>query len=106
MAWRALTIVLLLASACPPPRVSNALIAGPHRHDQAASGRTLQARGRNRIGSPLPVAACRRAVAEPDGRRRAARPVGAPPPCAGLVATRHLHSRLASPPAFLSRLRC
>jgi hypothetical protein len=57
MAWRALTIALLIASAFPPPRVFNALIAENHRD---GAGKTLQWRGRNRIGHATPVADVRR----------------------------------------------
>ena len=61
MAWRALTIVLVLASASPPPRVSNALIAASDRHDPAdsKSGKSFQSRARNRIGSTFHVAPLR-----------------------------------------------
>ena len=45
-----LAIVLLLASAAPPPRVTNALIAAAHRHDRPEAGKTVQSRARNRIG--------------------------------------------------------
>jgi hypothetical protein len=57
--WRMLTIALLLASAAPPPRVTNALIAATHRSDRAEGGKTVQSRARNRIASPVQIAAPR-----------------------------------------------
>ena len=68
--WRALTIALLLASAFPPPRVTNALIADAHRHGSAEAGKTLQARGRNRIDSEARVAPCRTIAGLSSGEKR------------------------------------
>ena len=56
--WRILTIVLLLASAAPPPRVTNALIAATDHQKQDSTGKSVQSRARNRIGSTLQIAAC------------------------------------------------
>ena len=61
-AARALTIVLLVASAFPPPRVANFLIANVLRQDAAEAKKPTQARGRNRIGSPARLD-CHRALA-------------------------------------------
>ena len=52
---RALTIVLLLASAFPPPRVANFLIANVLRQESVEARKPIQARGRNRIGAPVRV---------------------------------------------------
>jgi hypothetical protein len=73
--WRALTIVLVLASASPPPRVTNALIAASDRHDPANSnpGKSFQSRARNRIGSTIHVAPLRAISGLASGRDRLAR---------------------------------
>jgi hypothetical protein len=72
--WQALTIVLVLASASPPPRVTNALIAATHRHGQAEGGKTIQSRARNRIGSTIQVESCRTVAGLSSGRARPERP--------------------------------
>jgi hypothetical protein len=72
MRWRALTItLLLLASACPPPRVTNALIAA-HRHGraEAGGGKTFQSRARNRLNTTIQVAPTRSIVEVSGGRPR------------------------------------
>jgi hypothetical protein len=57
-AFKALIVALLFAAACPPPQVMNALIAdGPKQHS-AESRKPLQARGRNRIGTPIQTDIC------------------------------------------------
>jgi hypothetical protein len=57
-AFKALMVALLFAAACPPPQVMNALIAdGPKQHS-AESRKPLQARGRNRIGTPIHTEVC------------------------------------------------
>jgi hypothetical protein len=71
--WRSVTILLVLASACPPPRVSNALIAALHRHDPAEAGKSVQSRARNRIGSTIQVDACRTIAGLESGRSRPSR---------------------------------
>ena len=102
--WRALTILLLLASACPPPRVTNALIAAAHRHDRGESGggKTLQSRARNRISSTIQVAPRRSIVEVSGGRPRSSTTFTrrVEPPTASRP-----HPRSPTPPATL-RLRC
>jgi hypothetical protein len=71
--WRALTIVLVLASASPPPRVTNALIVATHRHDPAQAGKSFQSRARNRIGSTIHVDACRTIAGLVSGQHRPSR---------------------------------
>ena len=72
--WQVLTIALLLASAAPPPRVTNALIAATHRHDPADARKTFQSRARNRIGSPILVATGRTIAGLAGGTARPHRP--------------------------------
>jgi hypothetical protein len=74
--WRALTIVLVLASASPPPRVTNALIAATHRHDPAEAGKSFQSRARNRIGSTFQVAPGVTIAGLSSGEARSSRPPG------------------------------
>ncbi len=106
--WRALTILLLLAAAFPPPRVVNLWIADAPGHDSHEAKKTVQARGRNRVGSPIQLDSCRALAPLAGGKRRPPRP-------AGPVARRHEPTsrpfRHASPPPALSfpanlRLRC
>lgn len=71
-----LTILLLLAAACPPPRVSAFLLhSGPHR-DAMHGAKPPRVRGRNRVPSPprLDVAAVEGRLGSGDNRRRAPDP--------------------------------
>ena len=74
-ASRALTIVLLVASAFPPPRVANFLIAETFQHDSAEARKTIHARGRNRIGSPFRLDSHRALACLPSGDRATPRPI-------------------------------
>lgn len=103
--WRILALVLLLASACPPPRVTNALIAATHRHDPSEAGKTVQSRARNRINSPILVDSRRTVAGLASGRPRqdsSSRPFDR-------TADRPIIVRPSSPPSgprALLRLRC
>ncbi len=57
-AFKALMFALLFAAACPPPHMMIALIAdGPRPHSSEIK-KPLQARGRNRIGTPIQTDLC------------------------------------------------
>jgi hypothetical protein len=105
MAWRALTIVLVLASASPPPRVTNALIAATHRHDRAEGGKTIQSRARNRIGSTIQVATCRTVAGLASGPARPERAARTFDRSLDLRISIRPFSSLPTPRATL-RLRC
>jgi len=52
--WRILTIVLLMATIWPSPRMVHVLVADAARLEKAPLvGKTRQASGRNRISSPV-----------------------------------------------------
>ena len=106
MAWRLLTIALMFASAAPPPQVANALIDGAHGHERAQAGKSIQSRGRNRIGSEIQPAACRGVEGVDGFRPRPNRPAGPlirvdARMAASPTLTRHRHS-----PREWVRLRC
>jgi len=105
--WRALTIWLVLTSACPPPQVSNALIAGSPHLERGVAGKTVLARGRNRIGVAAPVAACRAAVRLASGGPRPGRTPDHPPRGSELAEGSRSPARSSPLPNPLPlRLRC
>jgi hypothetical protein len=103
-AFQGLVIVLLLAAALPPPRVTNALIAAKQSPDSAPSKKPYQSRARNRIGFPILVDACRTTAAIASGEPKARRSWSLSRRPEVLIVTRHPSPFLTLPGVF--RLRC
>ena len=55
---RILTLLLVFAAACPPPKVTNVLISVSAGHDAGPGKKTVHSRARNRISSPIHAESC------------------------------------------------
>jgi hypothetical protein len=71
---RALTVLLMLTAAFPPPAVVNLWIADAPLHDSSDAKKEVQARGRNRIGSPFHLDSCQALAPIDGGKKRPDRP--------------------------------
>ena len=71
--WKALVILLLFVAASPPTRVVNTWIAEASRDGADSNGprKSVQARARNRIGSPVRPDAIPAVASLASGKRRA-----------------------------------
>jgi hypothetical protein len=64
----------MLAAAFPPPAIVNLWIASTPLHDSTDASKEVQARGRNRIGSPLILETCQVLMPVDGGKKRRPRP--------------------------------
>ncbi len=74
-AWQPLIVALLLTTACPPPRLTNALIRQTPGADQAEARKQVHSRGRYRIANLLATPAQHALAPRANGPRRPDRSV-------------------------------
>ncbi|WP_435008280.1 hypothetical protein P12x_005538 [Tundrisphaera lichenicola] len=103
--WRALSLLLLISAALPPPEMAGLLIQDAARHEPAPAKNTTHARGRHRVVSSFRADSCQVSARFSLGERAKARPsrllprwldsiarVTSPTPCSPAAWTR-LHLR-------------
>jgi hypothetical protein len=104
--FQTLVIVLSLAAALPPPRVTNALIAAGTQEQSSNGKKPIQARARNRIGTPIQIEVCPSLSPLASGKKPLRRPLRFARHQSDSKSSRLLTSRSPSPALPHLHLRC